>query len=101
MQCDRAQAAVFGHLGQLHADNIFVVPAGAELYREWNLDGCAHRFEDFADRGQIAQQAGAAIALDHLLRRAAEVKVDQVKAEIFDHAGRVRHHSGIAAKKLG
>ncbi len=79
----------------------FVVPTCPELYRERNLDGRANRFEDLANRRQVAQQPRSAIALDHLLRRTAQVEINQVEAEILDHPRRVRHYSRIAAKKLG
>ena len=80
---------------------LFVVPSGAELHRERNRDRRPHRLEDLADRGQILQQTGAAVALHDFLRRAPEIEVDQVEAEVLNHPRRLRHHLGIAAKKLG
>ena len=45
VQCDRAEAAVFCHPGQLYADDLLVVPADAELHRERNGYSGAHGIE--------------------------------------------------------
>jgi hypothetical protein len=43
--------------------------------------------KDLADFGQVAQQAGAAVAADDALGGAAQVEVDGVEAGFFDDAG--------------
>ena len=53
-----------------------------------------------ANRRQIAQQAGASVALHDFLCRTAQVQVNEVEAEALNHARRLGHHMRIAAKKL-
>ena len=81
-------------------DDFLVAPSGAKLHRERNLHRRAHRLEDVLDERQVAQQARASIALHDLLRRAAEVQVDQVEAKVLDHARGVGQGSRVAAKQL-
>ena len=49
---------------------------------------------------QIAQQAGAAVALHHFVHRAAEIDVDDVEAQILADARGIRHHLRIGAEQL-
>ncbi len=56
MQRDSAQATVLGHLGQLDADDLVVIPPRAEFYCERDFHRCADSLENFADRGQITQK---------------------------------------------
>src|SRR5581483_146069 len=70
---DTLQSAVLGHAREVEEDQFLVVPSGAELYREGDAHGCAHALEDAANQRQIAQQAGAAVALHYFLGGAAEV----------------------------
>ncbi len=101
VESDPAQAAVFRHLGQFNADDFLIVPSRAELYGEGNFHRRAHGFEDIADRGQVAQQAGAAVALHDFFRGTSEIEVDQIESQALDDFCRFRHHLGIAAEKLG
>ncbi len=101
VQRDALQADVFGDAADLAADDVVVVPAGAELAGERDRDGAAHLAEDLRNQGQVAQQTGAAVALDDLLHRAAEVHVDAVEAKILDHASGVGQDLGLGAEKLG
>ncbi len=71
--------AGLGGAGHLHAVDRGVVPAGADLNREWDGNGAAHGGENFSQERQIAQQTRAA-ALHHFFRRAAEVDIDDVEA---------------------
>ncbi len=100
VQRDRGEPAILGHLRQIHVDNFLVAPPGAKLHRERNRHRRAHRLEDIADERQVAQQPRAAIALHDLLRRAAEVQIDQVEAEVLHHARGVGQRRGIAAEEL-
>src|SRR5579872_172555 len=95
------ESAILGHAGQLDADDFFIVPSGAKFHGEGNLHRGTDGFEDAADGGEVAEQAGASVALYDLFRRAAEVEIDQVEAESFDHAGGFGHDVRIAAEKLG
>src|SRR5213082_1478882 len=56
VQRDCAQATVLGHLGQLDADDLVVIPPRAEFYCERDFHRCADSLENFADRGQITQK---------------------------------------------
>ena len=51
--------------------------------------------------GQVAEEAGAAVALHYFFCGTAEVEIDQVEAEIFDEARGVGQDAGIAAEELG
>src|SRR6202042_1581442 len=86
--------------GQLHAHDFFIAPPGAKLDRKWNRHRSSNRLEDFSDGRQVAKQARTAVTLHDLLRRAAKVQVDQIKAESFDHAGGFGHDLRIAAEEL-
>src|SRR6185437_10339364 len=86
MEGQAIEAFGLGHARQLHADDLRIVPSGAKFDRERNRDGFADGAEDFTDSGQVAEQAGAAIAADDALGRATEVEIDQVKAGFFDDA---------------
>src|SRR6266852_3498055 len=83
------------------AYHFVVVPSGAEFHGEGNLHGGSHRFENLADQRQIAQQAGAAVALHDFLRRAAEVQVDKIEAQVFHQARGIGQYCRTAAKELG
>ncbi len=50
--------------------------------------------------GQVAQQAGAAVAGDDALGGAAEVEVDEVEAGVLDDAGGVGEGFGVGAEEL-
>ena len=96
MQGDGVEAAVLGEAREVDADDVVVVPAHAELDGEGDGDGGANRAEDALDGRQVAQQAGAAIAANDALGRAAEVQVDEIEAGVLDDArgvcegGRIR-----------
>ena len=79
---------------------MLVVPAHAELDGEGNRDRGADGFEDALDLRQVAEQAGAAVAGDDALGRAAEVEVDDVEAGVLDDAGGVGEGLGIGAEEL-
>jgi len=101
MQGDGAEAFLLGHFGELDADDLAVVPAEAELYGERNADGFAHLAEDFADLGQVAQQARASVAADDALGWAAQVEVYGVEAGVFDDSCCIRERFGVGAEELG
>ena len=100
MERDGLQAAILGQTRHLHGDQFLVVPAGAELHGERNRNRGAHFTQDALDQRQVAQQARAAVALDHFVHRAAEVDVEDIEAQILADARGVGHHRGIGAEKL-
>ncbi len=67
--------------------DIPVIPAGAEFASQLNRDGFASFPQNRFHQWQIAQQAGTAVALDHLVYGAAEVDIDNVEATILAHLG--------------
>ena len=100
MQRNGRQAEVFGDLAHLHMHQFFVIPAGAELHRERNLDCRLDGLKDIDNQGQVAQTARATIAANHLLDRAAKVDVDKVEAQRFAVPRRIGHHLRIRPKQL-
>ena len=49
---------------------------------------------------QIAQQAGAAVALDHLIHGAAEVDIEDIEAQVLADARGIGHHGRVGAEEL-
>ena len=100
MQGHRAQAAVFGQLGQLNA----TISSSFHPARNFTVKGiftAARTASKISpNRRQIAQQSRAAIALHHFLRRATQVQIHQIESQVLDNPSRLRHRLGIAAKKL-
>ena len=79
-----------GEFGDFDGDDGIFVPAGAELDGERDAHGGADGAENFAEEIEIAKEAGAA-ALDNFFGGAAEIDVDGVVAEVFDHFGGASH----------
>src|SRR5215469_5454929 len=73
MESYRREPAALRHLRQLDTDDLLIIPAGPELHGERNAHRGANRLEDFSDTWQITQQAGPAIALDHLFCGTAQI----------------------------
>ena len=59
-----------------------------------------HRDDDLLREPEVAHQGGAGAPLEHLVRRAAHVDVDQVGAELLDHPRGVGHGAGVGAVDL-
>ena len=76
------------------------VPAGAHLERDRDARGGDDRGEDAADQRLVAHQRGAGGPVADLLRRAAEVDVDDLGAEVDVHARRLGHHRRVVARDL-
>ncbi len=83
------------------ATSSLIVPAGAELHGERDGDGGAYIAQQRSDQRQVAQQAGAAVALDDFVDGAAEVEIEDVEAEILADAGGVGHDGWVGAEELG
>ncbi len=95
------EAAVFSEACEFDADDVFVVPAEAELDGEGDLDGGSDGLEDLLDAGEIAQEAGASVAGDDSLGGAAEVEVDEVEAGVGADLGGFGEGLGVGAEELG
>ena len=101
MQRDGVQPAILGELGHGDGDQFVIVPAGAVLHGERDGDGGADFAQQAFHQRQIAQQAGAAVALDHFVDGAAEVEIEDVEAQILADAGGFGHDVGVGAEELG
>ena len=95
------EAAVFGHLREVDADDVLVVPAHAELDGEGDGDCAANRLEDDLDLREVAQEAGAAVAGDDAFGWTTEIEVDEIEAGVLDDAGGVGEGLGVGAEELG
>ena len=100
MQCDGLESAVFGHPSHRDMHQFVIVPARAKLASERNRDGRAHLAQDRLHQRKIAQQAGAAVALHHFVDGAAEIDVDDVKAEFLAIGRGACHDLGIGSEEL-
>src|ERR1035441_3184527 len=100
VQGDGVEAAVLGDAGEVDAYDVVVIPSHAELDGEGDGDGGANRAKDAPDGRQVAQQAGAAIAANDALGRAAKVEVDEIEAGVLDDAGGVCEGGWIRPKQL-
>src|ERR1035441_10247826 len=100
VQGDGVEAAILGQAGEVDADDVVVIPAHAELDGEGDGDGGANRAKDALDGRQGAQQAGAALAANDALGRAAKVEVDEIEAGVLDDAGGVCEGGWIRPKQL-
>ena len=100
VQRNRVQPLGLRHSRQFDADNLFLVPAHAELYGEGNCDRLAHGAKDLADLGQVAQQSRAAVAANHALGRASQVQVDGVEARLLHNARSIGKRLRIGPEQL-
>ena len=94
------QSTVFGEAGHLRGDDLALVPTGAAFHGKRDGDGLADGSQEALHQGQIAQQTGPAVALDHLVDGAAEVDIDDVEPEVLANARGIRHDVGIGAEEL-
>src|SRR3984893_8227943 len=99
MDSDGFDADGLRELGYVDGDDRIFVPAGADLDGQGNLHGGANGAEDLLEQRHVAKEAGAA-ALDDLFGGAAEIDVDRVVAEVFDHSCGLAHSFGGGAEKL-
>ena len=95
------EAAVFGHLREVDADDVLVVPAHAELDGEGDGDRAANGLEDGLDLREVAQEAGAAVAGDDTLCGTTEIQVYEIEAGVLDDAGGIGEGLGVGAEELG
>ena len=101
MQGDGVEAAILGELGHGDGDQVVIAPAGAVLHGERDGDGGADFAQHAFHQRQIAQQAGAAVALDDFVDRAAEVEIEDVEAQVLADARGFGQDGGVGAEELG
>ena len=90
-------SAIFARRGALR---LLLVPAGAHLQRDRQIDRLDRRFEDARGMHFVAHQRRAGMAVDDLFHRAAEIDVDQPRAAIGVELGRLGHDLRLAAGEL-
>ena len=79
---------------------ILGVDADAALDRDGHEHATAHRRDAVGHQVGLRHQAGAEPALLHAVRRAADIEVDLVVAELFPDRGRLGEPDRIGAAKL-
>ena len=77
-----------------------VLDAAAHLHRDRQRRRARDRLDEPAGVIGIVEERGAGAGLRHLLDRAAEVHVDDVRACGLDHAGRLGHRHRVGAEDL-
>jgi hypothetical protein len=79
---------------------VAVVPPGAHLEGDRQIDRPHRRLENARGLQFVAHQRRPGVAVDDLLDRAAEIEVDQHGAAIGVEFGRLGHDTGLAAGEL-
>ena len=79
---------------------VLLVDADAALHRNGNRDRRFHRRDAVADQRRLRHQAGAEAALLHAVRRAADIEIDLVVAEVGADARAFGERARIAAAEL-
>ena len=100
MHRDHADAARFGDPRERRRVAIAVIPAGAHLQGDRQVDRLDGGFENPRGMQLVAHQRRAGMAVDHLFHRAAEIDVDQPRAAIGIELRRLRHDPRLAAGEL-
>ena len=100
MQRDRLQTAILGQLRHLTATSSWSFQPARNFIVNGIVMAARTVAQNRLHQRQIAQQARAAVALHHLIHRAAEVDVDNVEAQVLADARRFRHHGRVGAEQL-
>ncbi len=79
---------------------VLLVDAETALHGDRHAHGLAHRGDAIADQLRLGHQAGAEAAFLHAIRRAADIEIDFVIAEILADLRRCREIGRIAAAQL-
>jgi hypothetical protein len=100
MQGHRLQSAVLGEARHVYRHQLVVVPSGAKLHGEGDRNRRPDLGENPFHQAQVAEAAGAAIALGDLAYGAAEVDIEDVESQVLADGGGFGHHVRIGAEKL-
>ena len=79
---------------------LLLVPAGAHLQGDRQVDRLHGCFEDARRMSFVAHQRRAGVAVDHLFHRTAEIDVDHPRAAIGVELCRLGHDARLAAGEL-
>ena len=77
-----------------------VLEPAPQLDGHRHRNGRRHGLDDSAGPIGLVEKCRPGSGLCHLLDRAAEVDIDDVRAGFLDHRGGIRHHSRIGAEDL-
>ena len=79
---------------------ILIVDADPALHRDRNAHRALHGVDALGDQRRLRHQAGAETAVLHPIRRAADIEIDFVIAEILADFGRGREITRVRAAEL-
>jgi hypothetical protein len=100
---DRAHAAILESLGHLHRIDRLPVPANADLggHRNHAADRTGHPGCHLGEQWAVLEQRRTAVLRHHLVHRATEVDVDEIRLfPIDDFAGRLAHALAVGTEQL-
>ena len=103
MKREEGCASSLRHSGKLRGNDVFFVPAGAELRADGQGRVLHHRGDNLLSKGQIQQQSAAVSVAGDLSgwTAAIDVKTKEAVPQLLrDHPGRHAHGDGVAAKEL-
>jgi PTS system nitrogen regulatory IIA component len=101
VQGERARTGILHPKGNAHRIAGLIVPAAPGLYGDRQVRGTNHGPNDSSHQIHVPQATGAAVALDHLLHRAAEVDIDELGLIVLSDQSRgLSHGIGIRAIDL-
>ena len=91
------------HAARQHIERhlrILIVDADPAFHGDGNFDRALHRGDALGDQRGLRHQAGAEAAVLHPIRRAADIEIDFVVAEILADLGRGREIARIGTAEL-
>ena len=102
MHDERGDPGLLHRMGQRFERllRVLLVDSDAAFDRHRQLDAAGHGGDAVADERGLGHQAGAEAALLYPIRRAADIEVDLVEAEILGDARTLRQSLRIAAAEL-
>ncbi len=100
MHGQRGDAGILGDARDVQRVAVLAVPAGADLQRDRNIHRLHHGLHDARDQRFVLEQGGARPDVADLLRRAAHVDVDDLRAVVRVVLRRLGQHAGIVAGDL-
>src|SRR5262249_28737922 len=100
VHCYHSNAACFGNPGEPRCVTIVLVPAGAHLQGNRQVDRPDRRFENPRRMSLIAHQRRAGMAVDDLFYRTAEIDGYDPRTGISVELRRLGHDLGVAACEL-
>ena len=97
---ERADAGALGDARYRERVPVLRVGAGADLERDGHVDRAHHRGDDRLDQRFVGEQRGSCGSIADLLRRAAHVDVDDLRAALDVVARGIGHRARVGARDL-